>query len=339
MKKLLALTLGVGMLLAPSLLIAEEMVYLTGAGASFPYPLYAKWISVYQQQNPGVMINYQSIGSGGGIKQITAKTVDFGATDAPMSAKELAEANNAKIFHIPTTIGAVAIGYNVPGVANLKLTRKALAGIYLGKIKRWNDSTIAAANSGINLPDAEITVVRRSDGSGTTDIFTDYLSKISLGWKAVAGHGKSVSWPTGIGAKGNEGVSGMVLQMPYSIGYMNLAYAVQNNIAIAELENKSGNFVGPTSASASKAVEGIKIPDTLQLSLVNSSNADAYPIVGFTWLLVYKKQTSAMKGKALIDFIRWSVTEGQQYCEGLNYAPLSSEVVEMVKAKLSQVEL
>jgi phosphate transport system substrate-binding protein len=339
MKKVLSLAVAALVALTPALAFAEESVSLTGAGASFPYPLYSKWISVYQEKNPGIFINYQSIGSGGGIKQISARTVDFGATDAPMSAKEMEGAQNTKIFHIPATMGAVAIGYNIPGVANLKLSQKALVGIYLGKIKMWNDPAIQATNDGIVLPTAPIVVVRRSEGSGTTDIFTDFLSKVSLEWKAAVGRGKSVSWPVGIGAKGNEGVSGVVSRTPFSIGYMNLAYCVQNNIPVAAIENKSGSYILPSAESASKAASGIKIPDNFKVSLVNSPNAEAYPITGFTWILIYKKQTDPVKGKAVVDFLRWAVTEGQQYSSELYYAPLSAEVVEMVQAKLNQVEL
>jgi len=343
MKKFLSLAAAVavlaGSLLAPMTAVADDTVFLTGAGATFPYPLYSKWISVYQEKNPNVQINYQSIGSGGGIKQITAGTVDFGASDAPMAAKEVQALNGAKIFHIPATMGGVAIGYNLPGVTSLKLTPKALIGIYLGKITKWNDPEIASTNEGIALPETPITVVRRSDGSGTTNIFTDYLAKVSLAWKSSVGVGKSVSWPVGVGAKGNEGVSGMVLQIPGSIGYMNVAYCVQNNIPMAALENKAGNFIAPSTESVSKAAEGVKMPDDLKVSITNSPNPEAYPIAGFTWLLVYKKQKDAVKGKALLDFLHWAMTDGQQYSESLYYAPLASNVVEMVEAKLNQIEL
>lgn len=336
MKKILAVMLGIAMITAPSLAAAQESVSLTGAGASFPYPLYSKWISVYQKQNPGVMINYQSIGSGGGIKQISAKTVDFGATDAPMKDKALAKAKG-RIFHLPMTMGAVAVGYNLPGVTSLKLTQKALVGIYLGKIKKWNDPEIQAANEGINLPDAPVMVVHRSEGSGTTSIFTDFLSKISLEWKAKVGKGKSVAWPTGIGAKGNEGVSGVVARTPFTIGYMNLAYCVQNNIPYTAVENKSGNFVEPSAEGVSNSVAGVKIPGDTRVSIVNSSNPEAYPISGFTWILIYKKIKDPVKGQALVNFLRWCVTEGQKYCEPLHYAPIPSSIVKMNEEKLSKV--
>ncbi|MCL4466706.1 MAG: phosphate ABC transporter substrate-binding protein PstS [Chloroflexi bacterium] len=312
---------------------------LTGAGATFPYPLYSKWFDVYEKKT-GVKINYQSIGSGGGIQQITQRTVDFGASDAPMTDEQL-KAAPAQILHIPTVIGAVVIIYNLPGVAaGLKLTPEVLSGIYLGEITKWSDSKIAADNPGIKLPDTSIVVVQRSDGSGTTNIFTDYLSNVSATWKDRVGKGTSVKWPVGLGAKGNEGVSGQVKQMAGAIGYVELAYAVQNKLTYAVLKNKAGKFVEPTLDSTTAAAAGAvaTTPEDLRVSIVNAAGDPSYPIAGYTYLLVYKDQTDQAKGKALADFLWWAIHEGQSYAKDLLYAPLPQEIVAKVEAKIKTID-
>src|SRR4051812_41398729 len=288
---------------------------LTGAGATFPYPLYSKWFDAYAQKT-GVKINYQSIGSGGGIRQLSEQTVDFGATDAPMSDAELAKAKGGPVLHIPTVLGAVVIIYNVPGLAQpLKLTGEAIAAIYQGQITRWNDARIATLNPGITLPATDILVVHRSDGSGTSYVFTDYLAKVSPAWATKPGKGKEVQWPVGLGAKGNEGVAGQVKQTPGAIGYAELAYATQNKLATATLKNASGEFVAPSIASvtAAAAAAAGSLPATTdyRVSIVNAKGAGAYPISSFTWILAYSKQADGAKGKKLTDFLRWALTDGQ----------------------------
>lgn len=311
---------------------------INGAGATFPYPIYSKWFDVYTTINQDVRFNYQSIGSGGGIKQISSRTVDFGASDGPMTDQQLAEAPG-RLFHIPMVMGAVVPAYNVPGIdKGLKLTSEALSGIFLGHITKWNDPAIASVNPGINLPDSSIIVVHRSDGSGTTFIFVDYLSAVNGEWKLKVGKGTSVNWPVGLGGKGNEGVAGLVKQTPGSIGYVELSYAIKNNLSHAFIQNKSGNFIEPTIESTSKAAEGVPIPSDFRVSLVNTDNPDGYPIAGFTWLLIYKNQEDALKGKAIVDFIKWAVTEGQKYTKDLLYAPLPTDVVLMIQKKLEEVK-
>jgi len=311
---------------------------INGAGATFPYPIYSKWFDEYSKANPGMNFNYQSIGSGGGIKQITAKTVDFGATDGPMTQEQLNEAPG-RIYHIPTVMGADAIVYNLSGVkTGLKLTGDIVADIFLGKITKWNDARIAAENPGVALPDVSIVVVHRSDGSGTTYIFVDYLSSVSPAWKGKVGKGTSVNWPVGLGGKGNEGVSGLVKQTPGAIGYVELAYAKQNDLTYAYMKNSSGNYVEPTLASVSKAAEGVTIAPDFRVSIVNSANAEAYPISSFTWLLIYKDMDDHAKGEAIVNFIKWAVTDGQKFAEPLDYAPLPSNVVTMIQEKLKQVK-
>ncbi len=314
-------------------------VLINGAGATFPYPIYSKWFDVYSTVNPDARFNYQSIGSGGGIKQITAKTVDFGATDGPMTDQQLTDAPG-RIFHIPTVMGAVVLAYNLPGVSKgLKLTPAVVADIYLGKVTQWNDPRITSANAGIEVPDMPIIVARRSDGSGTTYIFVDYLCSISNEWKLGVGKGTSVNWPVGIGGKGNEGVAGLVKQTPGSIGYVELSYAVKNDLAYASVQNSSGNFIEPSLESTSKAAAGVSIPSDFRVSLVNGANADAYPIAGFTWLLIYKNPEDKAKGKTIVDFIRWAIHDGQQYASDLLYAPLPAEVVGMIEKKLEDVKV
>lgn len=334
-KKLLAI--GSGMAIAASALAAPMLI--NGAGATFPYPIYSKWFDVYSTVNPDARFNYQSIGSGGGIKQITAGTVDFGASDGPMTDQQLAEAPG-RIIHVPTVMGAVVLAYNLPGVEKgLKLTPAVLADIYLGKITVWSDARIAAENTGVALPDLPIVVTRRSDGSGTTFIFVDYLCKISGDWKLKIGKGTSVNWPVGLGGKGNEGVAGLVKQTPGAIGYVELSYAMKNGISYAFVQNKAGKSIEPSIETTSKAAEGVTIPSDFRVSLTDSDNPDAYPISGFTWLLIYKHQPDAVKGKAVVDFIRWAVTDGQKYTADLLYAPLPADVVTMIQKKLDEVKI
>jgi phosphate transport system substrate-binding protein len=313
------------------------IISLNGAGATFPYPLYSKWIDEYNKKFPNIRINYQSIGSGGGIRQVVAGTVDFGATDAPMKGDEARQAPG-KLFHIPTTIGAVVISYNLPAVSQtLKLAPDVLADIYLGKIAKWNDPRIAADNPGAALPNQPIAVVYRTDGSGTTAVFSDYLAAISSDWKDKVGSGKSVKWPVGLGAKGNEGVTGQLKTTPHTISYIERAYATQNKLPMAELRNKAGKFVAPTTESMSAAAEGVQMPDTLHVSLVNSSDERAYPIVGYTYLLVYADAKDPVKGEAIAKFLWWALHDGQSYAQALDYAPLPPGVTAQVEARLKQL--
>lgn len=300
---------------------------LTGAGATFPYPLYAKWFDVYAQKT-GVRINYQSIGSGGGIRQLLEGTVDFGASDAPMTDDQLAR-TPGKILHIPTVLGAVVVIYNLPDLGGtLKLSPEMLAGIYLGQVTRWSDPRIAAENPGLKLPDSPVVVVYRSDGSGTTHVFTDYLSAVSPLWKERVGRGTSVSWPAGLGAKGNEGVTGQVKQTPGAVGYVELAYAVQNRLPYALLRNRAGNYVGPTLENITAAAAGAAptLPEDLRVSIVDAPGPNSYPISAFTYILVYQEQRDPVKGRALAEFLRWALDEGQTYAPDLHYAPLPEEV-------------
>jgi phosphate transport system substrate-binding protein len=334
MKKILALIAAV----AIASVAWADAVLINGAGATFPYPIYSKWFDEYSKINPGMTFNYQSIGSGGGIKQITAKTVDFGASDGPMNQDQLTAAPG-RIYHIPTVMGAVVVSYNLQGIkTGLKLTGDILADIYLGKITKWDDARIVAENPGVSLPDTGIVVIHRSDGSGTTYIFVDYLSSVSPQWKGKVGKGTSVNWPKGLGGKGNEGVAGLVKQTPGAIGYVELAYAKQNDLPYAYMKNSSGNYIEPTLQSTSKAAEGIKIASDFRVSIVNSPNPEAYPVASFTWLLIYKDMDDHAKGEAIVNFIKWAITDGQKYCESLDYAPLPTNVVEMIQEKLKQVK-
>ena len=319
---------------------AADSLTVTGAGATFPYPLYSKWFYEYSNAHPGVNFNYQSIGSGGGIRQITAGTVDFGASDAPMKDEEMARLPGP-IFHIPTAIGAVTVVYNLEGVeSGLKLTQDALANIYLGKITRWNDPQIASQNPGVKLPDEDIVVAHRSDGSGTTDIFTNYLATVNLEWKKKVGRGKSVKWPVGLGGKGNEGVAGVVKQTPGAIGYVELAYATQNKMTVATVRNREGTFILPSLESTSEAAAGAAktMPADYRVALVDAPGKDSYPICGLTWLLVYKDQKDAAKGKALVSFLKWAMHDGQKMNAPLLYAPIPRAVVEKVDATLKQIQ-
>ena len=311
---------------------------LNGAGATFPYPMYSKWFSEYHKAHPDVEINYQSIGSGGGIRQVLAGTVDFGASDGPMSDEQLAQAKT-KILHVPTVLGADVPAYNIPGVTEeLKFTPEALAGIFLGKITTWNDKAIASANPDVKLPNDQIIVIHRSDGSGTTYIWTDYLSKISPEWQGQAGKGTSVKWPVGLGGKGNEGVAGMIRQMQGSIGYIELIYAIQNKIPYGLVKNAAGNFVkaGLESVTAA-AASAPKMPADFRVSITNAPGKDAYPISSFTWLLIPAQSKDAAKGKILADLLNWIVNDGQKMTGDLAYAPLPASVAAKVKDEIKQV--
>ena len=302
-------------------------VNVTGAGSTFDYPAFTKWFEAYKQVDSGVQFNYQSIGSGGGIKNLTSQTVDFGASDAPMTDAAMAAAPG-KILHIPVVAGGVAIIYNLPGDPKLKLDGNTLAGIYLGNITKWNDPNIAALNPGVSLPDLAIVPVHRADGSGTSFIFTDYLSSVNPAWADSVGKASSVKWPAGIGlaAKGSEGVSGQVKQVSGGIGYAELAYANQNKIPFADVKNSSGNFISPAPDSVSAALATAKIPDDFRFSMVNAPGEKAYPIAGASWVLVYQKQKAADHGAKLVAFLKWAVTDGQKLSSSLDYAPLPDEV-------------
>jgi phosphate transport system substrate-binding protein len=313
---------------------------INAAGATFPYPIYSKWFDEYHKLHPNVQINYQSIGSGGGISQLTAHTVDFGASDGPMSDDQLSKAG-FKILHFPTVLGADVPSYNVPGVAtDLKFTPEALAGIFLGKVTKWNDPAIAGANPGVKLPPDDIVVVHRSDGSGTTYIWTDYLSKISDEWKNKVGKGTSVNWPVGLGGKGNEGVSGLIKQTPDSIGYVELIYAIQNKMPYGTVKNSSGAFIKATldGVSAAAAGSASSMPEDFRVSITDAPGKAAYPISSFTWLLIPAKIDDAAKREAIKGFLNWMLADGQQYCEGLAYAKLPKEVVAKEKKVVATVQ-
>jgi phosphate transport system substrate-binding protein len=317
---------------------ASAQMMINGAGATFPYPIYSKWFDEYAKVDPSVRFNYQSIGSGGGIKQILAQTVDFGATDGPMSDENLGKAPG-KILHIPTVAGAVVLTYNLPGNPALKLDADAITGIFLGQIKKWNDPKLAALNSGEKLPDQDIVVVHRSDGSGTTFIFTDYVSKVSGEWKQKVGNNTSVNWPTGIGGKGNEGVSGQVKQTPGAIGYVELIYAIQNKMPYAEVKNSAGQFVKPTAESVTAALAAADIPDDFRFSMTNAPGKEAYPIAGATWLLVYEQQKDAAKGKKLVAFLKWAMGDGEKMAKDLDYAPLPESVQQRVLKRIDEIKM
>jgi len=330
--KILGLTVALGLSAS-----ASAQMMINGAGATFPYPIYSKWFDEYAKVDPSVRFNYQSIGSGGGQKQIMAQTVDFGASDGPMSDENLSKAPG-KILHIPTVAGAVVMTYNLEGTPALKLDGETIADIFLGKIKKWNDPKIAASNAGTKLPDKEIVVVHRSDGSGTTFIFTDYLSKVSAEWKQKVGNNTSVNWPTGIGGKGNEGVSGQVKQTPGALGYVELIYAVQNKMPYADVKNAAGQFVKPTLESVTAALGTANIPDDFRFSMTNAPGSDAYPIAGATWLLVYEQQKDPAKGKKLVEFLKWALTKGEGMAKDLNYAPLPDEVQQRVLKRIDEIK-
>jgi phosphate transport system substrate-binding protein len=310
-----------------------DTLSINGAGASFPNPIYTKWFSEYGKKNPSVQINYQSVGSGAGIKQVTDGTVDFGASDGPMNDEQLKafqDKHGFPILHFPTVLGAAVPTYNIPGVtAALDFTPEALVGIYLGKITKWNDPAIADVNKGVSLPANDIVVVHRSDGSGTTFIWTDYLSQVSPEWKSKVGSGTSVNWPVGLGGKGSEGVTGQVKNTPNSIGYVELIYAAANNIPYGNVKNSSGVFVKADLASVSAAAAGKAktMPDDFRVSIINPPGKTAYPIASFTWLLIPSKFSDAAKRDAIKGFLKWMLTDGQSYAESLSYAKLPKEVV------------
>jgi phosphate transport system substrate-binding protein len=330
----IALLLCVALLALPAL----GQTTLNGAGATFPYPMYSKWFSEYHKLHPDIQMNYQSIGSGGGIRQVLANTVDFGASDGPMTDEQLSQ-SKVKILHIPTVLGSVVPAYNVPGVTGeIKFTPQALAGIFLGKITNWNDPALAKDNASLNLPNQPIVVVHRSDGSGTTFIFTDYLSKVSPEWQNSVGKGTSVKWPLGLGNKGNEGVAGMIRQLPGSIGYVELIYAVQNKIPYGTVKNSAGSFVKASLESTTAAAASVKtMPADFRVSITNAPGKDAYPISSFTWLLI-PIQSKDNKGKILADFLNWMVDSGQKMTAELTYAPLPQNVAEKVKVAIKEVK-
>jgi phosphate transport system substrate-binding protein len=312
---------------------------LNGAGATFPYPMYSKWFSEYHKLHSDIEINYQSIGSGGGIRQVMEGTVDFGASDMPMKDEQLKE-TKTKILHIPTVLGADVPAYNLPGVsAELKFTPDILAGIFLGRITKWNDKAISTANPGVSLPDRDVIVIHRSEGSGTTFVWTDYLSKISPEWKSRVGADTSVKWPVGLGGKGNEGVSGFIRQMPGAVGYVELIYAVQNNISYGSVQNLAGNFVKASLESVTAAAASApKMPPDFRVSITDAPGKDAYPIASFTWLLIPAQSKDPAKGKILSDFLNWMVTDGQKMTNALAFAPLPDNVAGKVKEAIKQVQ-
>jgi phosphate transport system substrate-binding protein len=337
MKKTL---LMVSLCLGLATVVGAQTVQLNAAGATFPYPIYSKWFDDYHKLHPNIQINYQSLGSGAGIRQVIEHTVDFGASDGPMSDDQLKQAG-FKILHFPTVLGADVPSYNVAGITGtLRFTQKALAGIFLGTITKWNDPEITKSNPGVNLPGSDIIVVHRSDGSGTTYIWTDFLSKASDVWKSKVGTNASVNWPRGLGGKGNEGVSGLLKQTPNSIGYIELIYAVQNNIPYGDVQNSSGAFVKATLASVSAAAAGAaaNMPDDFRVSITNAPGKDAYPISSFTWLLIPAQIQDATKRKTITDFLKWMLTDGQKDCEALSYAKLPVQVVAKETKAIAQIQ-
>jgi len=316
---------------------ASAQLLINGAGATFPYPIYSKWFDEYSKVDPSVRFNYQSIGSGGGQKQILEQTVDFGASDGPMSDASLAKASSP-LLHIPTVAGAVVITYNIPGAPKLKLDGATIAAIFTGDVAKWNDPKIATLNPEAKLPNLDIIVVHRSDGSGTSYIFTDYLSSVSPEWARRVGRNTSVKWPTGLGAKGNEGVAGQVKQLDGAIGYIELAFAHQNKLPFADLKNAAGKSITPSLDSITQALTTAKIPDDFRFSIVNPAGENAYPIAGATWLLVYQQQKDATKGKKLVEFLNWALTKGETQAATLDYAPLPDSLRERVLAKIKTIK-
>ncbi len=338
LRKVAAIGFASGLALAAAAWPQGPML-LNGAGATFPYPIYSKWFDQYHKLYPNIQINYQSVGSGAGIRQLLSGTVDFGASDGPMSDEQLAQAK-VKVLHFPTVLGADVPTYNIPGFAQeLKFTPEAVAGIFLGTITKWNDPAIAGANPGVNLPAKDIVVVHRSDGSGTTYIWTDYLSKVSEAWKNKVGKGTSVNWPVGLGGKGNEGVAGLIKQIPNSLGYLELIYAIQNNLPYGRLRNSAGAFVKADLASVSAAAAGAakSMPDDFRVSITNAPGKGAYPISSFTWLLIPDQIRDAKKREAIVGFLRWMLTDGQKYAEPLAYARLPREAVEKELKAIGQI--
>lgn len=320
---------------------APEPITIHGAGATFPYPLYSKWFFEYHKLNPSVQFNYQSIGSGGGIRQITSQTVDFGASDAPMEDADL-QKTQEKILHIPTVLGAVVLSYNQAGLPNnLKLSGTVIADIFLGKITKWNDPALVKLNPGVALPNAALFVAHRSDGSGTTHVFSDYLSKVSPAWKAQVGTGKALSWPVGLGAKGNEGVTGIIQQTPGSIGYIELGYAMQNKLNVAAVQNSNNEFIAPSIAATSAAARGAlaNMPADYRVSITNAAGAGAYPISAFTYLLVPEQQKHAAKGQEMVKFLRWAMSDGQKQAPSLHYAPLPAELIARIEKTIGSIKV
>jgi phosphate transport system substrate-binding protein len=344
MKRIAGLLVALLLLAGAGIVLADNPLTINGAGASFPYPIYSKWFDDYHKKNSNIQINYQSIGSGGGIKQVTEGTVDFGASDGPMNDDQLKafrDKHGFDILHFPTVLGADVPAYNIPGVsAELTFTPDAIAGIFLGKITKWNDPVIAGANKGVSLPGNDIVVVHRSDGSGTSYIWTDYLSKVSDEWKNKVGKGTSVNWPVGLGGKGNEGVAGLVKQTPNSFGYVELIYAIQNNMPYGKVKNASGNVVKADLASVTAAAAGAAkdMPADFRVSITNAPGKNAYPISSFTWLLIPEKFSDAAKRDAIKGFISWMLVDGQNEVEALSYAKLPKEVVAKEKQALAKVQ-
>ena len=328
-------------LLCPALVgisvTTSAQMLINGAGATFPYPIYSKWFSEYARVDPAIRINYQSIGSGGGQKQILEQTVDFGASDGPMSDENLAKAPG-KLLHIPTVAGADVLTYNLPGSPKLKVDGPTIVDIFMGKITRWNDRRLADQNPGVQLPDLDMVVVHRSDGSGTTYIWVDYLSSVSPEWETKVGRGTSVNWPTGLGGKGNEGVAGQIKQLPGAVGYVELIYAKQNKLPYADVKNAAGNYITPSLESVTEALSTAKIPDDFRFSMVNAPGEKAYPIAGTTWLLVYEQQKDAGKGKKLVEFLNWAINQGEGMAAALDYAPLPDEVKHRVLERIKTIK-
>ena len=332
-----AVAAGAAALLAAG--AAAQTVQINGAGATFPYPIYSKWFAEYNKLHPGVRINYQSIGSGGGIRQVTNRTVFFGATDGPMTEEQM-RAAPGPLLHLPTVLGAVVPVYNVPGLrAELKLTGQVLADIFLGRITRWDSPALAKLNPGVGLPSSEITVVHRSDGSGTTYIFADYLAKVSPDWKTRVGVATSVNWPVGVGGKGNEGVAGLVRQTPGAIGYVELIYAVQTKISYGSVQNAAGEFVRADvpSVTAAAAAAAAGMPKDFRVSITNAPGKGVYPISSFTWLLLYENPGDKATAKVMVDFMRWALTDGQKFAAELGYAPIPPSVVKLEMDALGRI--
>jgi phosphate transport system substrate-binding protein len=344
MKRITGLLVAMLLLAGAGIVLADNPLSINGAGASFPYPMYSKWFDEYHKKNGNIQINYQSIGSGGGIKQVTEGTVDFGASDGPMNDDQLKafqDKHGFGILHFPTVLGADVPAYNIPGVsAELTFTPDAIAGIFLGKITKWNDPAIAGANAGVKLPANDIVVVHRSDGSGTSYIWTDYLSKVSDDWKNKVGKGTSVNWPVGLGGKGNEGVAGLIKQTPNAFGYVELIYAIQNSMPYGKVKNSSGTTVKADLASVTAAAAGAAkdMPADFRVSITNAPGKNAYPISSFTWLLIPEKFSDASKRDAIKGFVSWMLTDGQNDTEALSYAKLPKEVVAMEKQALAKVQ-
>jgi len=314
-----------------------DPLFITAAGATFPYPIYSKWFDEYHKLHPDIQINYQAIGSGAGIRQLQEGTVDFGASDMPMTDEMLAQ-TKIKVLHFPTVLGADVPTYNIPGVtAQLRFTPTALAKLFLGEIQKWNDPELVRANPGVRLPAEDVVIVHRSDASGTTFIWTDYLSKVSPEWKSKVGAGTSVAWPTGLGGKGNQGVSGLVQQTPYSLGYVELIYALQNKLSYGIVQNSAGNFVKPDLSSVTAAAAGVRMPADFRVSITNPPGAHAYPISSFTYLLIPETISNPAKRDAIKAFLRWMLTKGQTMVESLDYAPLPAQLVTQEEAQIAKI--